>query len=99
MYNPVWVSIKFFVWQTSLPLVGFVLIAAALGALLVGAWALVRSFHQFRRHREAQDRIRDLESELARSQEQNRLLDQELQRLRSQAQTQPHSETQPGGAE
>ncbi len=91
MYNPAWVVVKFFVWQASLPLVGLVLIAAGLGALLVGAWALVRGFHQFRRHRGSLDRIRELELELTRSQEQNRVLAQELQRL--------HSQVQPGGAE
>ncbi|GEM_PF-7022544 len=83
MYNPEWVAIKFLLWQTSLPLVVVVLGAAALGGVLVGAYALVRGFGWSRRHREASERIRSLELELTREREQTRHLEQELQNLRA----------------
>lgn len=86
IYNPSWVTIKFLTWQTSMPLVALVLGAVALGGLVVGAYATVRGFGHFRRHREAAGRIRQLEGELARAQEQSRHLEQEVQRLRSQVQ-------------
>lgn len=89
MYNPEWVAIKFLVWQTSLPLVVVVLGAAALGGLLVGAYALVRGFGSSRRQRDALERIRGLEQDLAREREQTRYLEQELQNLRAAGSPEP----------
>ena len=86
MYNPEWVTVKFLVWQANLPLVGLVLAAAALGGLMVGAYAAVRSFGAARRNRAANDRARQLEQDLARSKEQARHLEQEVAHLRSSAQ-------------